>query len=213
VTVDPPGALERLVRRSGSRRAASAERCELCSEPLPAGHAHMLDRERDELLCACHACTLLFDRQGAGGARYRLLPDRCIPVDTDASPQGLGVPVGLAFFVRRRDGVVVAHYPSPAGATRWEVDPEAWRAAVERAPILERMEPDVEAFLVSTMRGASERWLVPIDDCYRLVALVRREWRGLSGGREVWNKIQEFFTELHRHRDGGPGDRVAGRDA
>jgi hypothetical protein len=37
---------------------------------------------------------------------------------------------------------------------------------------------------------------VPIDDCYRLVALIRQEWRGLSGGTTVWPAVDRFFTEL-----------------
>jgi hypothetical protein len=71
-----------------------------------------------------------------------------------------------------------------------------WQALVERWPMLGEMEPLVEALLVNTARGADERWLVPLDDCYRLVALIRREWRGLSGGRQVWPEISRFFEEL-----------------
>jgi hypothetical protein len=38
--------------------------------------------------------------------------------------------------------------------------------------------------------------LVPIDECYSLVGLIRMHWRGLSGGREVWEKIDRFFENL-----------------
>jgi hypothetical protein len=37
---------------------------------------------------------------------------------------------------------------------------------------------------------------VPIDVCYRLVAVIKREWQGLSGGGTVWPAIEEFFAEL-----------------
>jgi hypothetical protein len=37
---------------------------------------------------------------------------------------------------------------------------------------------------------------VPIDDCYRLVALIRTRWRGLTGGREVWEELARFFDDL-----------------
>jgi hypothetical protein len=43
-----------------------------------------------------------------------------------------------------------------------------------------------------------ERWLVPIDDCHRLVALVRQEWTGMSGGQRLWDRIAAFFAELGR---------------
>jgi hypothetical protein len=189
------GALERLVRRSSGRRDPAPERCDLCAVPLPDRHRHLLDEERGELLCGCQACVLLFERDAAGGRHYRLVPQRRLRlagVPTDE----LGVPVGLAFFVRQPDGRVVAGYPSPAGATTWEVDQAAWRRLVERCPVLGDLQPGVEALLVDTARGADEHWLVPIDDCYRLVALVRRQWTGLSGGSAVWAEIERFFAEL-----------------
>ena len=37
---------------------------------------------------------------------------------------------------------------------------------------------------------------VPIDECYKLVGLIRTHWRGLSGGTEVWEEIGRFFDEL-----------------
>jgi hypothetical protein len=69
------------------------------------------------------------------------------------------------------------------------------------------MEPDVEALLVNHARGAREHWIVPVDECYRLVGLLRTHWRGLSGGQEVWTEIGKFFDALRRraihvHRDG-----------
>ena len=41
-----------------------------------------------------------------------------------------------------------------------------------------------------------EGYLVPIDVCYALVGLVRRDWVGLSGGRDVWAGIGAFFDGL-----------------
>jgi hypothetical protein len=63
-------------------------------------------------------------------------------------------------------------------------------------PIVAEMEPDVEALLVNRARGAREHWLVPIDDCYDLVGLMRTRWKGLSGGKEVWQEIGRFFDQL-----------------
>jgi hypothetical protein len=189
-------ALARAVRRGTVVSAAEdAERCDLCAAVVGERHRHVLDDERGELLCACRACTVLFDRDAAGGRRYRLIPEtrRRLP---EVSPAELGVPVGLAFFVRGADGTVTAHYPSPAGPTRCEVEPEVWRAAIRRCPDLDRIAPDTQALLVNTARGRSEHWLVPIDDCYRLVGVIRQEWRGLSGGSRVWPAVDRFFEEL-----------------
>jgi hypothetical protein len=35
-----------------------------------------------------------------------------------------------------------------------------------------------------------------MDECYSLVGLIRMRWRGLSGGREVWEEIARFFEQL-----------------
>jgi Family of unknown function (DUF5947) len=63
------------------------------------------------------------------------------------------------------------------------------------------MEADVEALLVNRVghaRGftAPEYYLLPIDECYKLVGLIRANWRGLSGGTEVWQEIARFFDEM-----------------
>jgi hypothetical protein len=193
------GALERVIRRAGARRRESEERCELCSVPVLAGHRHMLDTGSGEVMCACQACSLLFSKDAASKGHYRLVPRRRVRLPA-VSTKDLGVPVGLAFFVPRADGTVIAHYPSPAGATQWEVDPPAWAAVLDRHPELRTLEPDVQALLVNTARDQQQHWLVPIDDCFRLVAVVRREWKGLSGGSRVWPEIEQFFAELTEQR-------------
>jgi hypothetical protein len=188
------------VRRSATRQPDPAERCDFCALPVPPGHRHVLDLGRGELQCTCRACSLLFTREAAGQSssrrgHYRLVPEERVRL-SEFSPAELGVPVGLAFFVKQEDGAVLAHYPSPAGATRWEVDADAWAQAARRIPALARLAVQVQALLVDTTRGSAERWIVPIDDCYRLVALVRREWTGLSGGVRVWPEVRRFFDDL-----------------
>jgi hypothetical protein len=42
----------------------------------------------------------------------------------------------------------------------------------------------------------AEYYIAPIDECYRLVGIVRAGWRGLSGGTEVWKEIKTFFEAL-----------------
>ena len=54
----------------------------------------------------------------------------------------------------------------------------------------------MEALLINRVGPAREYFLAPIDECYRLVGLIRLHWRGLSGGAEVWKEIQSFFTGL-----------------
>lgn len=187
-------ALARVIRRTSAPEDA-AEHCGVCGVGLPETHRHMFEEQSGELRCTCQACSLLFERDAAAQGRYRLVPTqrRRLP---DLPLAELGLSVGLAFVVARPDGTAVAHYPSPAGATRWDLDAEAWRRVTEACPPLAALEPDVQALLVNTVRGEHEHWIVPIDDCYRLVAVIRREWRGLSGGATVRPAIEEFFAGL-----------------
>ncbi|KIE24354.1 hypothetical protein LK08_25110 [Streptomyces sp. MUSC 125] len=188
------GALARVIRSAAAGRDRP-ERCDLCDAPAPDGHRHLYDTGRREVLCACGACAVLFAGDGTGGGQYLLVPRRRVrlaPVDTGP----LGVPVGLVFFVPRADGTVTAQGPSPAGAMRWEVDADRWREMCTRCPQLASLAPEVEALLVNTVRGFDHHWIVPVDDCFRMVAVVRREWRGLAGGGRVWPAVEQFFTEL-----------------
>ncbi len=188
------GALERVIR-SRQARTAAAERCEFCAETVPVAHGHVLDTDTGEAMCACRACAILFNDEAAGRGRYRPIPVRRVRL-ARAPANALGVPVGLAYFVRHGDGRVGAHYPSPAGATQWEIDDALWTAVVAEHPELDGLASEVEALLVNVAKGTPQAWIVPIDDCFRLVATVRTTWRGLSGGTEVWAAIEQFFDGL-----------------
>jgi hypothetical protein len=178
----------------------AVERCELCAEPVHDAHRHLLDLEEGELLCACGACTLLFDGRPAGGRHYRLVPDRrreLTGFHLDGPLwAGLGIPVDLTFFTVSGTGEVTARYPSPAGALHAAVHAASWRRLAEANPVLAELRPDVEALVVHRARDAAEHWILPIDDCYRLTALLREHWTGFTGGDAVWHHIGAFFTEL-----------------
>jgi hypothetical protein len=180
------------------------ERCDLCSEPLPPEHRHLLDLASGMPECACRACTILFDRGQAGGTHYRLIPERrvCLPAlaDEERLWAALGIPVDLAFITRGEDHVL-ARYPSPLGLTTAAPAPDAWAQVVAANPALDRLEPHVEALLLNRARGARERWIVPVDDCFRLTARLRTHWRGFHGGDAVWEEIARFFAELHVRYD------------
>ena len=65
------------------------------------------------------------------------------------------IPIGLAFFFASSAGSdgVVAFYPSPAGTTECELDLAAWETLVAANPVLEGLEPDVEALIVNRLGG------------------------------------------------------------
>ncbi len=180
---------------------AAQERCELCSEPIPPEHRHLLEVSTREMLCVCRPCSILFDREAASEGRYRLIPDRRLFLEdfemSDAQWESLRVPVDMAFFFYSTPAErVVAFYPSPMGPTESLLKLGSWEDLEDSNPVLKAMERDVEALLVNRVRGAREHFLVPMDECYSLVGLIRMRWRGLSGGRDVWEEIGRFFEQL-----------------
>ena len=194
--------LQRFVRKP----SAKAELCELCATPLAAQHQHLLELDQRRVACACDACAILFS--GNTRQRYHRIPRDVYRVSDfamdDQEWESLLIPISLAYFVRNSTaGRVVAQYPSPGGAMESSLDLEYWNAIVDRNPLLERFEPDVEALLVNRISGEPRYYRAPIDQCFRLVGLIRTNWRGLSGGSEVWQRIDSFFQELDR-LSGGP---------
>jgi hypothetical protein len=200
-------ALRRFAQESGGKEATKApegeERCELCGAGIPPEHRHLLEIATREISCVCRPCSILFDSEAASEGRYRILRDRLLYLEdfemTDPQWADLRVPVDMAFFFYNTPaGRVTAYYPSPMGPTESLLELDAWEELVENNPVLEGMERDVEALLVNRARGASEHYLVPLDECYKLVGLIRTRWRGFGGGREVWDEIEAFFEDLRR---------------
>jgi hypothetical protein len=183
------------------RPRAVVEHCALCNLTLADEHPHLVEPATHRLICACDACALLFD--GPNARRYRRVPRRVRSLPelriTDEAWDALQLPINLAFFVRSTPaGRVLALYPSPAGATESLVAAEAWGALAEGDPVLRDLEPDVEGLLVNRIGESRAYYRVGIDQCYRLVGLIRSHWRGLSGGAMVWGEIAGFFADLER---------------
>ena len=192
------------VLRQFVRRPSLVERCEMCSSELTAHHQHLLELAARKLLCACDSCAILFS--GQAQAKWKRVPRRVRYLAdfhmTDSQWDGLMMPINMAFFFKSTPlGRVIALYPSPAGATESLLSFDTWEQIALENPVLLGMEADVEALLVNRIghaRGFSnpEYYLVPIDECFRLVGLIRGYWRGLSGGSEVWREIGQFFGDL-----------------
>jgi hypothetical protein len=206
--------LKRLVQGSANVTVAAEpeEHCELCNAPIPSHHRHLLELSTRELMCACRPCSLLFDRGGAGNGRYKLVPERRLRLEdfamSDLAWEELRIPVDMAFlFHSSAEGKAVAYYPGPMGPTESQLELSSWQELERSNPILAEMEPDVEALLVNRIGGARRHWLVPLDECYSLVGVIRVRWRGLTGGKEVWREIDRFFEELDRRARSATGRR------
>jgi Family of unknown function (DUF5947) len=204
--------------RNLSPRRKPVVRCEMCSQPLPEVHQHLVEIAPQRLICVCDACSLLFSNQGAE-QKYRRVPRRSLFLPdfrlSDSQWDSLLIPINMAFFFPSTpQGRVVALYPSPAGAMESLLELDSWNEIVDQNAVLQAMEPDVEALLVNRIgrlghqgpaasyrdsaAGAQEalHFLAPLDECYKLVGVIRANWRGFSGGKKVWDEIDGFFVDL-----------------
>lgn len=175
------------------------ERCELCSVELGGQHPHLLEPVHRKIICACEACSILFT--AGGETKYKRVPRRVRFLSgfrlTEGQWESLMIPINMAFFFNSTpDQRVVVLYPSPAGPIESLLPLDAWEDIVRENPPLTRMESDVEALLVNRVGDTHEYFVAPIDECYKLVGIIRSRWRGLSGGSEVWHEIVGFFSRL-----------------
>ncbi len=192
------------VLRQFVRRPSISEKCEMCSNELSVSHQHLLEPVNRKLICTCEACSILFSSQGQ--TKYKRVPQRTrFLADfqmTESQWDGLMMPINMAFFFKSTPQErVIALYPSPAGATESLLTFDSWDEIERANPVLVDMEADVEALLVNRVghaRGFAnpQYYMVPIDECFKLVGLIRSRWQGLSGGTEVWRDIAEFFDCL-----------------
>ncbi len=175
----------------------SKERCDTCGAGLPAEHVHQFDPKTRRVRCACESCAVLYrDTYLTIPAAVRALPDFSM---TDAQWDDLLIPISLAFFkYNSAVGRMVALYPGPAGASESLLRLDAWEEIAAANRELRELQPDVEALLVNRVGASREYFIVPIDECYKLVGIIRMRWSGLSGGAAVWGEIAQFFDSLRR---------------
>jgi hypothetical protein len=181
----------------------AVEKCEVCGQSLSDEHRHLLEMSERRILCACEPCIAMksgIEDYVPVGTRFVWLDDFVFSDELWAAFQ---LPVGLAFFmISTGTNSVVALYPSPAGATECELHLESWEQLVDANPILNDLEADGEALVVNRMGDAvREHAIVPIDECYRLVGLIKSTWQGISGGTAIEDAVPKFF-EYVRHRAG-----------
>lgn len=204
------------LRQFARKRNENTETCEMCSRELAPRHSHLLEVAGRKLICSCEACAILFS--GSENLKFKRVPrDVRFLSDfrlSDAQWDGLMIPIEMAFlFHSTPHGKVMAYYPSPAGPTESLLSLDTWNDVIQENPVLNNLRADVEALLVNRVgagRGVKpEYYVVPIDECYKLVGLIRMHWRGLSGGTEVWREVGAFFAELKAKAGATNGDQHA----
>jgi hypothetical protein len=199
------GGLRKLAARgvqpqvSAEPIADAGEACDLCARGVPAEHRHMLNLDERLIVCVCETCWGIH----SGDAAFRPVGNRTVWLEGFKLPDDIWatfqIPIGLAFFMySSTTECIVALYPSPAGATESELHFSTWQALVEVNPVLEDLEPDVEALIVNRMGETPAYAIAPIDRCYMLVGLIKVNWRGISGGPGVAEAVGGFFDDLRR---------------
>ena len=189
----------------GGPSGGSQERCDLCNTTLPDDHRHMLHLVDRRIVCTCEACWALH----SGDAEYRPTGKRTLWLDDFQCAAevwaGFQIPIGLAFFMRSTvTDSVVAFYPSPAGATESELTLEAWEPLVQANPALEQLDPDSEALVVNRLTEPAQYVVLPIDQCYALVGLIKSRWEGISGGGAIEEAVPQFFAAIRARSTGAP---------
>jgi hypothetical protein len=204
------------VLRQFARKRRVGEVCELCSSELATEHQHLIEPAARKLVCVCEACAILFSSQTSSRfkrvpRRIRFLPGLQI---SDAQWEGLMIPIELAFFFKSEStGKVSAFYPGPAGAIESLLSLETWTDIEQENPALRELQPEVEALIANRVGanrgGAAQYYIAPIDECYKLVGLIRLHWHGLSGGTEVWREVGRFFESLEERTETVPEESNA----
>lgn len=167
---------------------------------MPEEHDHMLRLPDHGISCACSTCMLTMPKED----RLKpISPRRYVRLESFRMPDelwdGFQIPVGLAFFYwSSAEKKVKGFYPSPMAAVEVLLPIEdTWLELERMNPRLRELRSDIDALLVNRMRGmAHNYYLVPIDECYKLVGIMRTTWKGITGGREAEAAIIRFFEEL-----------------
>ena len=160
----------------------------MCSVPIPADHRHLLhvEERRDRLhLRDLPRALRRRGRVPADGQPHRLARraralGRALGVVPDPDRPRVLLPLEHG----RADGDGGSSRSTRARPARPSASSTSapWEQLVAANPVLEGLEPDAEALIVNRLGAARQHAIVPIDECYRLVGLVRVSWEGISGG-------------------------------
>jgi hypothetical protein len=190
-----------MAMHKATAAVSPAEACDMCHTAIAEAHQHVLDPALRKLECVCDACAILFSSQGQ--TKYRRVPRRIRALEKFALSEeqwdSLQIPIGIAFlFHSSRDRRVVAMYPSPGGGIESQLPLDAWAEIEAANPQIGRLDYDVEGVLIYRMGGIHKYFVIPVDECFRLIGLVRLHWKGFTGGAAVRKELQAYMDALER---------------
>lgn len=188
---------------------AASERCDFCASEIKGEHRHLIEPGSKSVACACNICVLtsssLRKITSQGAFHYKIIPELYSVVSDFVMPEevwaSLSIPVDMAFFVysSTKEDLEV-FFPSPLGPIQSELSQHSKSLLKTMNPIIKVLSHednrDALALLVNRTETSSEYFLIPIDQCYKLIGLMRKNWRGFGGGKEMHVMIAQFFQEL-----------------
>jgi hypothetical protein len=62
--------------------------------------------------------------------------------------------------------------------------------------VLDDLDPDAEGLIVNRLADPHLHVIAPLDDCYRLVGLIKATWEGISGGPAMEAAVERYFDGL-----------------
>ena len=169
--------------------------CDLCGTSMPEDHRHLLELEERRIVCVCESCWAL----RSGEAQY-CPPARgssCSTTSTCPTSCGRGCASRSAWpssFARTTASWRSTRAPPARPSPSSEL--EAWDELVGRNGVVGDIERDSEALVVDKLNDGIQAAIVPTDEAYRMVGLVKANWQGISGGQGVPAAVAGFFDEL-----------------
>lgn len=177
--------------------------CDFCSLGIGHSHRHLLDRVRRSLVCVCQSCYGLFTHDGAGGMRFRAVPQRYVLLPNLAHItelwDALRIPIGPTFlFTNGTTGLTTACCPGPVDATEAALPLDVWKDVERAVPAVATMAHDVEGLLIRRTDTVIDAAIVPIDVCYELLGRIRQQWGEGQGSMAVRREIDAFIARVSR---------------
>jgi hypothetical protein len=183
--------------RVSAHRRREVRHCDVCGMPAEFNHSQLVHAPTRRLIRACESCTKALTSWHDG--QYRAVP-KCVEILPEfhmgeGQWASLQFPINLAFlYYSTPDRRVVAMYPGPSGAAAGKLPIGFWEQIAAENPILRQLRPDVEGLLMNRAGRTQRFFRVPIDECFNLFQYMRDNWNGVTGGIDLWRKVEWCFA-------------------
>jgi hypothetical protein len=179
-----------------ARRRHELKHCDVCGMVVEFQPSYLVHPASRRLMFCCETCAT--NLVGGGSGKYRRVPKSVqILADlkmSDAQWDSLSLPINLAFlYYSSPDRGVLVVCPSASGPNEIALPAPQWEDLVRDNPILRTFQPDVEGLLINRVGPTRRYFRAPIDQCFKLTAFIKDHWSGVTGGVDIWRKLEWCF--------------------